>query len=150
MRDPGPRLPGPEARIAHLVMPNETNHLGTLFGGVALGLMDHAAFVAASRLARSTVVTVSLDRIDFQVPVRAGDLAEVVARVTGIGRTSLTIEVELFAENLLTGERRRATTGRFVFVAVGPDGRPTPVVPHEPGIDVHEPHGSAGTEEEPG
>lgn len=126
-------LQGAKARIAHLVMPNETNHLGTLFGGVALGLMDHAAFVAASRLARRTAVTVSVDRIDFKVPVHAGDLVEVEARVVGVGRTSMTIEVELSAENLLTGERRQATTGRFVFVALGDDGNPTPVSRSEDG-----------------
>jgi uncharacterized protein (TIGR00369 family) len=117
--------------MAQLVMPHQTNHLGTLFGGVALGLMDQAAFVAASRVARTTVVTVSLDRIDFQVPVRAGELIEAVARVARVGRTSLTVDVELWAEDLLSADRRRATGGRFVFVAVGPDGRPTPVAAAE-------------------
>jgi uncharacterized protein (TIGR00369 family) len=121
-------LPGPEARMALLVMPHQTNHLGTLFGGVALGLMDQAAFVAASRLSRKTVVTVSLDRIDFGVPVRAGELVEAIAHVAAIGRTSLTVDVELCAEDLLTGNRRRATGGRFVFVAVDEAGRPTPAV----------------------
>ena len=120
-------LPGPDARMALLVMPHQTNHLGTLFGGVALGLMDQAGFVAASRLSRKTVVTVSLDRTDFGVPVRAGELLEAAARVTAVGRTSLTVEVELWAENLVSGDRRRATSGRFVFVAVDEDGRPTPV-----------------------
>ena len=114
--------------MALLVMPHQTNHLGTLFGGVALGLMDQAAFVAASRLSRKTVVTVSLDRIDFGVPVHAGELVEAVARVTAVGRTSLTIEVELWAEDLLSGDRRRATGGRFVFVAVDDEGRPTPAL----------------------
>jgi uncharacterized protein (TIGR00369 family) len=114
--------------MARTVFPDQTNHLGTLFGGQALSMMDEACFVAASRLARKTCVTVQVDRIDFTVPVRAGELVEVIARVVALGRTSLTCQVELFAENLLTGDRRRATNGRLVLVAVDEKGRPTPVV----------------------
>jgi acyl-CoA hydrolase len=115
--------------MARTVFPDQTNHLGTLFGGQALSMMDEACFVAASRFARKTCVTVQVDRIDFTVPVRAGELVEVVARVVGVGRSSLTCEVDLFGEDLLTGARRRATGGRFVLVAVDEEGRPTPVVP---------------------
>ena len=122
------KLPGPEVRTARTVFPDQTNHLGTLFGGQALSMLDEACFVAASRFAHKTCVTVQVDRIDFSVPVRAGELVEVVARVVAIGRTSLTCEAELFAEDLLTGERRHATGGRFVFVAVDDDGRPTAVI----------------------
>ena len=121
-------LPGPEVRMARMVFPDQTNHMGTLFGGQALSMMDEACFVAASRLARKTCVTVQVDRIDFTVPVRAGELVEVVARVASVGRTSLTCEVELYAEDLLSGDRRRATSGTFVLVAVDASGRPTPVV----------------------
>lgn len=122
-------LPGPEVRMARMVFPDQTNHMGTLFGGQALSMMDEACFVAASRLARKTCVTVSVDRIDFTVPVHAGELVEVVARVVAVGRTSLTCQVELYAEDLLSGDRRRATSGKFVLVAVDRLGRPTPVVP---------------------
>jgi acyl-CoA hydrolase len=115
-------------RVARTVFPDQTNHLGTLFGGQALSMMDEACFVATSRFAHKTCVTVQVDRIDFSVPVRAGELVEVVARVVAVGRTSLTCEAELYAEDLLTGDRRRATGGRWVFVAVDENGRPTPVV----------------------
>jgi uncharacterized protein (TIGR00369 family) len=122
------KLPGPEVRMVRTVFPDQTNHLGTLFGGQALSMMDEACFVAASRLARKTCVTVQVDRIDFTVPVRAGEIVEIVAQVVAVGRTSLTCDVELFAEDLLSGDRRRATNGRFVLVAVDEEGRPTPVV----------------------
>src|SRR5437899_4705272 len=69
-----------ETCIVEMVFPNQTNHYGTLFGGDALRLMDMAAFVTASRHARYPVVTASSKRIDFHVPVRQGQLAEVVAR----------------------------------------------------------------------
>jgi len=120
-----------ETRIVEMVFPNQTNHYGTLFGGDALRLMDMAAFVTASRHARRPVVTASSERIDFHVPVRQGQLAEVVGRVTNTGRTSLTVEVELWAEDLLTGNRELCTKGSFVLVAVDECGRPVPIVPVE-------------------
>jgi len=117
----------PDTRIVEMVFPNQANHYGTLFGGDALRLMDMAAFVAASRHARKPVVTASSERIDFHVPVRQGQLAEVVGRVSRTGRTSMTVEVELWAEDLLTGTRELCTKGSFVLVAVDQDGRPIPI-----------------------
>ena len=75
--------------------------LGTLFGGQALAWMDKAAFVAATRFARRTVVTARSEQVDFHVPVRQGQLVELVARVIEVGRSSMQIEVELHAEDAL-------------------------------------------------
>ena len=119
----------PETRIVEMVFPNQANHYGTLFGGDALRLMDMAAFVAASRHARKPVVTASSERIDFHVPVRQGQLAEVIGRVSKTGRTSVTVEVELWAEDLLTGARELCTKGSFVLVAVDESGRPVAIAP---------------------
>lgn len=116
-----------ETRMVEMVFPVQTNHYGTLFGGEALALMDRAAFVAASRYARRHVVTARSERVDFHMPVRQGQLVELVARVVGTGRTSMTVEVELIAEDLLTGDRREGTKGRFVLVALDAHGEPTPV-----------------------
>lgn len=110
-----------------IVFPNDANHLGTLFGGRALSMMDVVASIAALRTARKPVVTASIDRTDFKAPVYVGEFAETVGRVVRIGRTSITVEVELWAENPLTGERRLSTVANFVMVAVGPDGKPVPV-----------------------
>jgi acyl-CoA hydrolase len=116
-----------DVRLAEIVMPNHTNHHGTLFGGHALGLMDHAGWVAATRCARRLMVTVASDRVEFKVPVWAGELVELVARVTRVGTTSVTVSVDMFAEDVATGDRRLATSGSFVFVAIDDDGRPTPI-----------------------
>jgi uncharacterized protein (TIGR00369 family) len=118
-----------EARLIEIVFPEQTNHYGTLFGGQALALMDKAAFIAASRYARRAVVTASSERVDFHVPVRQGQLVELLARVVATGRTSLTVEVKLYSEELLSGERKLCTQGRFVLVAVDPEGRKSPVLP---------------------
>ncbi len=120
-----------EARLIEMVFPGQTNHYGTLYGGQALALMDKAAFIAASRYSRQAVVTASSERVDFHVPVRQGQLVELVARLVATGRTSLTVEVELYAEDLLTGQRQLGTRGRFVLVAIDANGRPTAVPPLE-------------------
>ncbi len=110
-----------------MVFPNQTNHYGTLFGGHALRLMDQAAFISASRYCRSTVVTACSERVDFHTPVHQGQLVELVARVIAVGRTSMTVQVELFAEQLLSGKRQLCTRGRFVLVALDRRGRPASV-----------------------
>ena|SRR5688572_31676819 len=119
--------PPTEARMTEIVFPDHTNHLGTLFGGQALAWMDKAAFIAASRYARCTVVTARSEQIDFHVAVPKGALVELVARVVGTGRTSLQVEVEMHREDLLSGDAQLATRGRFTMVALGRDGQPTAV-----------------------
>ena len=116
-----------EARLLHMVFPDHTNHLGTLFGGQALAWMDMAAFIVASRHARSTVVTARSEQVDFSHPIHKGDLVEVVARIVRVGRSSMDVDVELINEQLLTGARKLCTRGRFVMIALGPDGKPAPV-----------------------
>jgi uncharacterized protein (TIGR00369 family) len=112
--------------VTEMVFPPQTNHYGTLFGGEALKLMGKAAFIAASRKVRQHVVMASQDNTTFHEPVRQGDLAEVLARVVQAGQRTLTVETELFSENLLTGERRLCGVARFIMVVVDHDGRPIP------------------------
>jgi acyl-CoA hydrolase len=114
-------------RMTDIVMSEHLNHRGTLFGGVALSMMDRSAFVAATRHSRQTVVTVGVDEVDYVAPVHIGEIVEVLAEVTATGRTSMTIDVTMIAEVLLSGERRLCGTGRFVFVAIGADDRPVRV-----------------------
>ena len=118
-----------EARLLHMVFPDHTNHLGTLFGGQALAWMDMSAFIVASRYARTTVVTARSEQVDFRRPIRQGQLVEVVARIVEVGRSSMQVEVELIAEDLLGGERELCTRGRFTMIALDGRGRPTPVPP---------------------
>ncbi len=107
-----------EARMLEMVFPDHTNHLGTLFGGQALAWMDKAAFIAASRYSRRSVVTARSEQVDFRMPVRQGQLVEVIARVAEVGRSSMQVEVELYAEDLLDGLRQLCTIGRFVMIAM--------------------------------
>jgi acyl-CoA hydrolase len=116
-----------EARMLKIVFPDNTNHMGTLFGGQALAWMDEAAFIAAARYSRRTVVTARSEQVDFKLPIRQGHLVEVVARVVEVGRTSMQVEVEVIAEDLLDGERELCTRGRFVMIALDSRGRPVGV-----------------------
>ena len=119
----------PSVTLTKIVMPGQTNARGTLFGGVALSMMDEAAAIVALRHARGAVVTAHVESVDFKAPIYQGEAAEVTARLASVGRTSLRIHLEMWGENLMTGERRFCTTADFVFVAMGPDGKPTPVPP---------------------
>jgi acyl-CoA hydrolase len=125
-------IPPIEVRMAEIVFPNHTNHLGTLFGGQALAWMDKAAFLAAARYSRRTVVTARSDQVDFKLPIRIGQMVETVGRIVEVGRSSMKVEVELIAEDLHTGERKLCTRGHFVMIALDTDGHPTSV-PSLPG-----------------
>lgn len=123
-----------ETRFAEMVFPDQANHYGALFAGAGLALLSKAAFVAASRRARGDVVMARSEATDFHTPVRVGELLDLSARVTRVGRSSLTVQVEGVAETLSTGARRPALSGRFEMVAVDADGRPVPI---ESRSDLH-------------
>jgi uncharacterized protein (TIGR00369 family) len=122
-----------EVRLVEMVFPQLANHYGTLFGGQALALMDKAAFIVASRYARRRVVTASSEKVDFHVPVNEGQLVDLTARVVLTGRTSMTVDVDMYAEDLLTGDRQLGTRGRFLLVAIDAHGNPTAVPSMTPG-----------------
>jgi len=124
--DVAPR-PAPEVRINDIILPNQTNNFGTMFGGEVMALMDKAAAIAGLRFSRKPLVTASSERIDFRTPIHAGEIIEAIARVIYVGRTSMIVRVHIYAEHPLTGERRNCTTGYFSMVAVGPQGQPIPV-----------------------
>lgn len=117
-----------EARLWEIVFPDHANHLGTLFGGQALAWMDKAAFIAATRYARRTVVTARSEQVDFHIPVRQGKLVELIARVVETGCSSMRVEVELHTEDAKAGTRQLCTRGHFVMIALDDDGKPAAVV----------------------
>lgn len=105
--------------LADIVFPGDTNHHGTLFGGIGLAQMDKAAFIAASRHAPVDFVTASCEQVDFHAPVYLGDIVEMTGRVVRVGRRSLGVETELIAEAPLTGERRNCGRAIYNMVAIG-------------------------------
>lgn len=118
-----------ETRIVRPVFPADANHYHTLFGGTAMAWMDQAAFIAATRHARRKVVTVHSNEVDFHQPIREGEIVELIARVTGTGRTSMQVEVELWVEASHDQSRSLGARGGFVLVCLDERDRPCPVPP---------------------
>jgi len=115
--------------LAQLMQPQHANNLGTVHGGVIMKLVDEAGALAATRHAGHRVVTVAVDQMMFQHPIRLGHLVILTAEVSYVGRTSMEVEVQVVAENPLTGERVHTNTAYVVYVAVDEHGKPTPVPP---------------------
>ncbi len=110
-----------------LMMPEDANILGAVFGGAVMALMDKTAAVCAMRHARQQCVTVSVDRIDFREPVHVGELLVLKASVNFAGRTSMEVGVRVESEDLRTGRRRHTNSCYITFVAIDESGRPTEV-----------------------
>ena len=106
------------------IFPNTTNHYDTLFGGTALLWMDEVAFITATRFSRQKMVTVSSDRVDFNKPVPAGTIAELVGKVKHVGTTSVIIKVEVYIEQMYSEEREKAIEATFTIVAIDDDKKP--------------------------
>lgn len=123
--------PPDEVRMADVVFADQANSSGTMFGGDAIAFMTKAAFVAASRRSRRLAVLVCSERLDFHHPIRVGAIVEAIARVVSTGRSSMRVEVELWSEHLLSGERSQTAKGLFIMVAVDGSHRPAPVFPDE-------------------
>jgi acyl-CoA hydrolase len=119
----------PSVTLTKIVMPGQTNALGTLFGGVALSLMDEAAAIVAIRHARGSVVTAHMNSVDFRAPVRLGEAVVVTATLRSVGRSSMRLSVVLYGEDMASGERRLCTDAEVVMVALHDDGTPREVAP---------------------
>lgn len=107
--------------------PEHSNSLGNVHGGVILKLCDECGGIIAARHARRPAVTVTVDSVTFHKPVLLGRLVFVHGRMTWVGRTSMEVELLVETENLRTGEVETTNSAYFVYVALGEDGRPTPV-----------------------
>ncbi|HEX7066100.1 MAG TPA: acyl-CoA thioesterase [Bacillales bacterium] len=110
-----------------LVLPPDTNHLETMFGGKVLSYIDEVAAIAAMRHCRMAVVTASIDSVDFYGPVKEGDVISVEAFVASTGRTSMEIYVKVLCENLEMMEPRLTTTSFLTMIALDQDGHPSEV-----------------------
>ena len=118
-----------EPTIRVLAMPTDTNAAGDIFGGWIMSQVDIAGSIVAYRRARGRVVTVAVNSFEFHQPVFVGDLISCYAEVTRIGRTSLSVQVEVYAErNRQQEECIKVTQATLTYVAVGEDRKPR-VVP---------------------
>ncbi|MCA9304450.1 MAG: acyl-CoA thioesterase [Phycisphaerales bacterium] len=108
-----------------VAMPRETNPYSTIFGGVILSYIDQAGFVEARRHGDLDWVTASIDHVDFRAPVHVGDVVNYHSRTVRLGRTSVTVEVEVQAERFHTHETVHVTSATLTMVGMR-DGKPFP------------------------
>jgi len=113
--------------IAQLMHPEHANILGHVHGGWIMKLVDEAGALACMRHAQKRVVTVAVDSMVFREPIKIGDLVILNAEVTYTGHTSMEAEVQVIAENPITGERTYTNTAYVVYVALDDEGHPTPI-----------------------
>ncbi len=118
-----------QVEMTELVLPPDTNNLGTAFGGKVAQWIDMCAGIAAVRHCRTTVVTASMDDLHFLTPIHQGEIVTLQASVNRAFRTSMEIGVRIDAENPLTGERRHCTSAHLTFVALDAKGDKLPVPP---------------------
>lgn len=124
---PSPKSPRGELVIRTIAMPADTNANGDIFGGWLLSQMDLGGAVLARTLARCRVATVAIDAMAFLYPVCVGDIVSCYASHLKTGRTSMSIEVEAWAQRHEDGSHMRVTHGTFTYVALDKSGRPQPV-----------------------
>ncbi|WP_406945353.1 acyl-CoA thioesterase [Halobacillus sp. SY10] len=115
-----------------LVLPPDTNHLDTIFGGKVLSYIDEIAALTAMKHSNCVVVTASIDSVDFLSSAKVGDALTLEACVTSTGRTSMEVYVKVFADDLLQGRKVMTTESFLTMVAVDAEGKPTPVPPISP------------------
>ncbi len=109
-----------------VTMPRDTNHYGTIFGGVILSYVDQAGFVQARRHGNHKWVTAAIDRVDFKAPVHLGDVVNFYAHTTREGTKSVSIAIDVEAERYTDGSIVSVTSATLTMVAVDAEGRAIP------------------------
>jgi len=113
-----------EAISTKIVLPNDTNPLGNLFGGRLLAWMDEIAYVSANRHSRRVAVTASINNVSFNKPIKLGETVTLIATVSRAFSSSMEVIIDVFVENRVTGEQSSSNQAIYTFVAVDQNGTP--------------------------
>ena len=124
--------PTGDLTLRTLAMPADANAAGDIFGGWVMAQMDLACGIRAAERARGRVVTAAVKEMSFAKPMKVGDTLCVYTHVTRVGRTSMTLKVEAWAQRYLSHVMEKVTDADFIMVALDREGRPTPVPPEDP------------------
>ncbi len=117
-------------------MPNDTNHLGNLFGGKLLQWMDITASIAAQRHCKRVVVTANVNNVSFDNAIKQNSVVTLEAKVSRAFTSSMEIFIDVYVENPVTGERTKSNEAIFTFVAVDQNGAPLHVPPVLPETEI--------------
>ncbi len=124
-------LPDRQPTLRVVAMPGDVNALGSVFGGWIMAQVDIAASIPAIRHAKGKVATRAVNSFEFSEPLFVGDVVSFYADLVRIGKTSLTVDVEVYAERLRQGARQsiKVTQAQLTFVALDEHGRPRNIEP---------------------
>ncbi len=118
--------------MSEIVLPNDTNSLGNLFGGRLLQWMDICAAISAQRHTGRVCVTAAVDSVEFHSPIRQGEIVVLESQVNRAFTTSMEVEINVWAEQAATLTRRKCNRAYYTFVSIDDDGRPQAVPPIAP------------------
>ncbi|WP_037082398.1 acyl-CoA thioesterase [Neorhizobium vignae] len=119
--------PTGELTLRTLAMPADANAAGDIFGGWVMAQMDLASGIRAAERARGRVVTAAVKEMAFELPVKIGDTLNIYTEITRVGRSSITLMVEAWAQRARHRMIEKVTAGTFIMVALDEEGRPVPV-----------------------
>ncbi len=119
-----------------VVLPNDTNHVGNLFGGKLMQWVDITAAIAAQRHSGRVVVTAAINQVSFDKPIKQNSVVTLEAKVSRAFSTSMEIFVDVFVENTVTGEQTKCNEAILTFVAIDQNGAPLPVPSLEPETEL--------------
>lgn len=121
--------PTGDLTLRTLAMPADANAAGDIFGGWVMAQMDLSCGIRAAERARGRVVTAAVKEMAFEMPVKIGDTLCIYTDVVKVGRTSMTLKVEAWAQRYLSDRMDKVTDALFVMVALDETGHPKPVPP---------------------
>lgn len=119
-----------------MVLPNDTNHVGNLFGGKLMQWIDITAAISAQRHCGRVVVTAAINHVSFDNPIKQNQVVTLEAKVTRAFTSSMEVFVDVFVENPVSGERTKCNEAILTFVAIDQNGAPLPVPALEPETEL--------------
>jgi acyl-CoA hydrolase len=124
--------------MTEIVLPNDTNGLGNMMGGRLLHLMDKCAAISAQRHANRVCVTASVDNVEFQAPIHGGDVVIIKSHVNRAFRSSMEVELNVWAEDPRAETHRKCNRAYYTFVAINEDGETVRVPSIEPQTEAEQ------------
>jgi acyl-CoA hydrolase len=118
------RITNSETKQDKIVFPSDLNNNSTLFGGLAMKWMDEVAYITAIRFTKRKMVTVSVEKIQFLLPIKTGEIIEIIGKIIKVGYVKLEILVNINIEDLNSDQKQKAVSATFIFASVDELNKP--------------------------
>ncbi len=118
------RIRKSETKLSKIIFPFTLNDHETLFGGTIMKWMDEVAYITATRFTKKKMVTVSVEKVNFQLPIYVGTIIEIIGIVSNVKKAKIEVQVEIHVEEMYTDHRQKAVDALFTFAAVDNNHKP--------------------------